>query len=258
MPFAPAAKDPYLWQEFTHSVHRLEQLASIQSSGILHGPNGVGKSYLVNHFITSLSGKKYKTITLSHSSLTGSSLLRRLNTELGQALRQRRDDSIVQIRKAWEELEPVWPILIMEEAQNLSSTALEEIRLLCCYRNDTSPPFSLILVGDENLMPRLLMGINRSLLSRLGFCINLKPFAESQSREYIDCRLREVAIINCPFEPHALNLLIQSAQGIPRTINHLAQRSIEKAICENTSAISADHLQFAIDQMPWLTQLTPK
>ena len=48
---------------------------------------------------------------------------------------------------------------IFEEAQNLTTMGLEELRLLSCERLDTQSPFSLLLVGDATLMPRLHMGV---------------------------------------------------------------------------------------------------
>ena len=58
----------------------------------------------------------------------------------------------------------MWPILILEEAQDLNAAALEELRLLTCARPDTQSPFCLIRVGDEDLLPRLDLGINRALM----------------------------------------------------------------------------------------------
>jgi hypothetical protein len=55
-----------------------------------------------------------------------------------------------------------WPLLVLEEAQNFSASSLEEIGLLTCARTDTRPtlPFSLLMIGDDSLLPRLQMGIN--------------------------------------------------------------------------------------------------
>jgi len=55
--------------------------------------------------------------------------------------------------------------MVLDDAQNISATALEELRLLSCARRDTQPPFSLLLLGDEQLLPRLQMGINAPLVA---------------------------------------------------------------------------------------------
>jgi exodeoxyribonuclease V alpha subunit len=134
-------------------------LVGVRACGLLHGPNGVGKTLLVQHFLALLPDKRYKPLVLSHSSVTGTDLLRLLCTELGQTPRMRRSDNILLIRQGWQQLERLWPIVVLDEAQNLSATALEEVRLLTCDRRDTQPPFSLLLVGDPYQLPPIGFGL---------------------------------------------------------------------------------------------------
>jgi type II secretory pathway predicted ATPase ExeA len=256
-PFGAAVAKPYASPSFSQMRHRLEQLVSVRASGLLHGPNGVGKTLLAQHFLQGLPDKRYKSLVLSHSSVTGTDLLRLVCGELGQNPRMRRSDNVTLIRQGWQQLDRVWPILVLDEAQNLSATALEEIRLLTCDRRDTQPPFSLVLIGDEQLLPRLQMGINAPLLARLSFCLELKPWSHQELAGYIQARLQEVGIHSDPFEPAALQLLIQAGRGLPRLLNHLAQRALEEAALDNSRAITSAHVQRALELMPWVAQLAP-
>jgi general secretion pathway protein A len=199
--------------------------------------------------------KRYKILSLVHSSLIGSDLIRALCRELGVEPQMRRSDNVDNIHAAFAQLGGRWPLLMLEEAQNLSASALEEVRLLTCARSDTRAPFSLLLVGDDSLLPRLQMGINRALISRLGFALALTRLEPAQSRDYVTSRLRAVGVHANPFEDPALELLIQAAGGLPRAINHLAQRAIEAAAAAATATISAVHVQAAIDRLPWLNSL---
>jgi len=115
----------------------------------------------------------------------------------------------------WQEWSPVWPVIIVEEAQNLNAAALEELRLLTCARPDTQIPFSLVLVGDEDLLGRLELGVNRALVSRLGFCLQLKPWSIEILKGNVHQRLQEVGVHVSPLEAAAAELLVQSAQGQP-------------------------------------------
>lgn len=256
-PFAAAVSQPYLSAPFRETCHRLEQLVSVRACGLLHGPNGVGKTLLIQHFLASLPDKRYKTLVLSHSSVTGTDLLRLLGTELGQTVRMRRSDNVLLIRQGWQQLDRLWPILVIDEGQNLSATALEEVRLLSCDRRDTQPPFSLVLVGDEQLLPRLQMGINAPLLARLSFCLRLQPWTPQELTDYVQARLQEVGIHANPFETAALQLLVQAANGLPRRLNHLAQRALEEAAAQNVRTITAVHVQRALELLPWVAQLAP-
>jgi type II secretory pathway predicted ATPase ExeA len=255
LPFGAAVDQPYAAPSFVQTRQRLEQLVAVRAGGLLHGPNGVGKSLLVQHFLAGLPDKRYKPLVLSHSSVTGTDLLRLLCVELGQTARMRRSDNVVLIRQGWQQLDRLWPVIVLDEAQNLSATALEEVRLLSCDRRDTQPPFSLLLVGDEQLLPRLQMGINAPLLARLSFCLHLAPWTTDELTGYVTARLQEVGIHANPFEAPALELLLRAGHGRPRLLNHLAQRALEEAATANSRAITPAHVQRALDLLPWVAQL---
>jgi hypothetical protein len=71
MPFGEACAEPYCHPSFEDLTRRLQQLCDIGASGLLHGANGVGKSYLCGCFTEKLPEKRYKVLSLVHSSLTG-------------------------------------------------------------------------------------------------------------------------------------------------------------------------------------------
>lgn len=254
-PFASAVSEACETPEATQVLQRLEQCMAVRSSGVLHGPNGVGKSRLVQSLVERLPQKIYRTIVMSYSSLSGTDVIRYLCHMHGMNLSQRRSDNLMTLRKMWAQRDSLWPVWIFEEAQNLTAMGLEELRLLSCDRLDTQTPFSLLLVGDEALMTRLQMGINRPLLTRMGFCLRLDPWPLQHAAEYVRRRLKEVGIQENVFQPEAQELLLRICAGIPRTINHLAQRAFEEAARERSRMISREHLCRALDQMPWLGQI---
>jgi type II secretory pathway predicted ATPase ExeA len=244
---------PVLAQE---ACRRLHQLVTVRASGIVHGPHGVGKSFLLHHWSQQLSLKQYRLLRLNHATLMGSDLLRQLVSLAGKKPQYRRGDNVLILSALWQEWAPVWPVLIVEEAQDLNTAALEELRLLTCARPDTQSPFCLILVGDEDLLPRLDLGINRALMSRLGFCLRLDPWPKEALEAYLRGRLAEVGIHASPFEPAAEELLLQSAQGTPRWINKLLQRSLESAALADRRQIAPADVQAALDTLPWIVRLS--
>ena len=131
VPFCAGAKPAFGHPDFEALSAKISQLCAIGSSGVLHGPNGSGKSYLINYLLESkLSEKQFKVLILTHSSLSGSDLLRALSLMLEIRPKFRRSDNVAAITDAWKSLGSRWPVLIVEEAQNLSAAALEELRLL--------------------------------------------------------------------------------------------------------------------------------
>ena len=255
VPFAPAPSHAVASEPFTRLSGRLEQLVSIGACGLVYGPNGVGKTLLVRHFLEQLPQKRFKTIFISHSSVTGTDLLRVLVMELGRTPRMRRGDNLNEIRQAWRQLDRIWPVLVLDEAQNLSPTVLEEVRLLSCDRPDTQSPFTLLLVGDDQLLPRLKMGINQPLLARLGFCLHLQPWSPTDARAYLQARLEQAGIHSSPFEESTIELLVQSANGLPRQLNHLAQRALEEAAILDSRTVTPNHVHSALDLMPWVARV---
>jgi hypothetical protein len=110
LPCGAAMEKPYAAESFQQVHHRLEQLGAVRACGLLHGPNGVGKTLLVRHFLRALPDKRYQTLVLSHSSVTGTDLLRLLCTELGPTARMRRSDNVLLIRQGWQQLDRLWPV----------------------------------------------------------------------------------------------------------------------------------------------------
>ncbi|MBL4664973.1 MAG: ATP-binding protein [Nitrospinaceae bacterium] len=239
-------------QSGDQTLRRLRQMLAVHTCGLLYGPHGVGKSFLIHCLTQSLSPKEYRVIRLTHSSLMGGDLMRQLLNQAGKTPLFRRGDNVRQLQNLWEEWHPVWPVLIIEEAQDLNAPALEELRLLTCARTDTQNPFSLILIGDPQLPPRLEMGVNRALLSRMGFSLKLEPWDKPSLTHYLDQRFQEVGIHTCPLEPPAQELLLQSAKGIPRTLNSLLQRAMELAAEKQCAQITIQDVQSALDTMPWV------
>jgi len=242
------------WQE---AYRRLDQLAGVHASGVLHGPNGVGKSTLLYRWSERLSPKQYRFLRMAHGSLMSSDLLRHLVRLGGKTAMYRKGDNVALLSELWQEWAPAWPIVVIEEAQDLAIAALEELRLLTCARTDATTPFSLVLCGDEDLMGRLDLGVNKALVSRLGFCLHLERWPAESFSEYLHRRLAEVGVHSSPFEPAAETLLLQSAQGIPRTLNALLQRAMEQAALANRRLVTSADVQVALDALPWLERARP-
>lgn len=256
-PGQPDSKVVITHPAWSEAMRGLDQLGRVRSSGVVHGVHGTGKSYLLHRWSQQLASKHYRIVRLAHSSLMGSDLLRQLVRLGGKRPLYRRGDNVLLLSELWQEWAPAWPILIIEEAQDLNVAALEELRLLACARADAKPPFSLILCGDEDLLPRLDLGINRALVSRLGFCLKLPPWSLQDLGEYLHARLAEAGIHASPLEPAAETLLLQCAQGVPRTVNALLLGCFEHAAIAASRAITTEHVRRALDAMPWLARGGP-
>lgn len=256
VPFAKEARAPFAWDGFEQARLRLDQAIALKCSGVLTAGNGIGKSFLLAHVLGSLAEKQYIPLHIHHTSMTGGDLLRTLCFLLGHKPRFRRSDTLELIAQCWNKLDGRFPLLVIDEAQNLSATALEELRLLGCSQLDRRALFALILCGDNHLLARLRMGVNRALLSRMGFHVQLQPMSPNECQRYIAARLGEAAMAGDVFDPAACQLLWQASDGAPRAINLLARQALQDAANEGSKTITANHVQNAIAALPWFAPST--
>jgi type II secretory pathway predicted ATPase ExeA len=256
-PFAETCAVPYESSTFHDTLAELEQLLRLRASGVLHGPNGTGKSLLLDALLDRLPDKEFLAVKHAHASVTGPDLLRSLCRAYGLEPSMRRSDNVHRLLKHWHALDSMHPVVIIDEAQQLDSRALEELRLLCADRTRLTgkaytAPLSLLLCGDQDLLPTLTMGVHRALRSRLGFCVATTPLDEKQTVEYVIHRWREAGVQNCPFDTSALTLLHQAASGVPRTLNQIGSLATTLAARAKSATIGPQHVQEAIAQLPWL------
>lgn len=249
MPFGPQIKDLYVPPEREALTDQLARFLAIQSSGMVSGPHGCGKTLLVETLLAELPEKFNAIIRLSHSTLTGSDIIRRLLRLNGMAPSIRRADNIHALLEHWK-ADTRRPLLLLDEAQNLTPAALEEIRLLLTESERNRTPFTLLLCGDEELPALMTMHIHRSLRTRLAYHLQLHPFPREQTQAYCLFRWNQTGVLQDPTEPQALTLLHDTSKGLPRAINLIAQNALLNAMDQQQRTITCEHINQAIQIIP--------
>jgi general secretion pathway protein A len=130
-------------------------------------------------------------------------------------------------------------VLLIDEAQNLSHGALEQIRMLSNLETDTEKLIQIILIGQPELNNTLKLPALRQLNERITVRYDLKPLSPQEVREYIQHRL---TIAQGPgslkFTNGSFHLICNLTEGIPRRINALCDRSLLIAYTKNISKIT--------------------
>jgi general secretion pathway protein A len=112
------------------------------------------------------------------------------------------------------------PLLIIDEAQNLSAEMLEEVRLLSNLETPTSKLLQIMLVGQPELSDMLDRPELRQLRQRVVLRHELKPFDASELESYVDERLRLAGYTGKGiFDRSARKRLFVVTGGIPRLLN---------------------------------------
>lgn len=256
-PFAETTASVFETPEIRLVLQQLEQFLSMHSSGVLCGPNGSGKSLIIDAIMQRLPERTFSVTKLSHASVTGADLLRSIARACGIEPCMWRSNNVNLLLKHWQNLGSLHPVIILDEAQQLENRALEEIRLLCADRaqltgKGRTPAFSLLLCGDEDLLPTLQMGVCKALRSRLGFCLHTVPLTAEQTAEYVAFRWKQCNVTQCPFDDQALTLVYQATEGIPRNINQLGAAATSIAAQEQDRVIRQQHVQKAMHMIPWM------
>lgn len=229
---------------------RLNQCSALRSALLISGPNGVGKSELVRRWINSLDARLFVPLVFTQATLSGSSLLASVCQKLGKLLVYRRERQLQLIEEALVELDQRIPIIILDEAQNYTHSALEEIRLLLGLNLPAQPAFALILVGDQYLLNTLKLRHHRALYSRLGSHLSLPIWEAQQSAQSLQSSLLAAGLTSSALQESAQQLLISAAGGLPRSLQLLAQAAWIAAATSGAQSISHEHVQKALDSVP--------
>jgi len=129
-------------------------------------------------------------------------------------------------------------ILIIDEAQNLSTPVLEQIRMLSNLETEKEKMLQIILVGQLELNQKLQSPELRQLNQRIAIRHHLLPLTRTEMESYIYQRLQVAgANGNVTFLKSALDEIYKFSKGIPRLINLLCDRSLLGGFVDQTSHI---------------------
>jgi len=121
-------------------------------------------------------------------------------------------------------------VLVVDEAQNLRTEVLEEVRLLTNLETAQAKLIQIILVGQPELEARLDSYELRQLKQRVALRLHLNRLTEEQTRRYIDHHLTLAGGNSCPvFTAAAIHHIFICSGGIPRLINILCDNALVTA-----------------------------
>lgn len=235
----------------------LSQAATLRSVMLLSGPNGVGKSALAGRWLRQLDARLFAPLCLTQATLSGTGILSAVATRLGKPLSFRRERTLRFLEEAFAELDRRIPVLLLDEAQNLGSASLEEVRLLLGLNLPEQPTFALILLGDEYLLNTLKLRHQRALYSRLARHVNLPVWTPTECAQYLLRGLDAVGLTAGALEPAASELLASASGGVPRSLCLLARAAWIEAATQGAQRLTPAHVQAAIQTVPSVPGLLP-
>jgi len=117
-------------------------------------------------------------------------------------------------------------VLIIDEAQNLDISVLEQVRLLTNLETNQQKLLQIILLGQPELLEKLARPELRQLSQRITARYHLGPLSRQELQAYVRHRLSVAGLEAQLFPPHILRRLYRLTGGIPRLINVICDRAL--------------------------------
>jgi putative secretion ATPase (PEP-CTERM system associated) len=128
-------------------------------------------------------------------------------------------------------------LLIIDEAQNLSFEALEEIRMLSNLHTDDRALIQIMLVGQPELIETLQNPKMLQFSQRIAVNFHLEGLDRDETAEYIKFRLEKSGGHNDIFTPEAIDMIYSLSGGIPRSINLLCQAALVYGFADEADTV---------------------
>src|SRR5258708_9742370 len=244
LPFRITPDPRFLWYSPQHQEAKQKILYHITKSAstiYLLADIGTGKKALAKRIVEELSGsERHKVVFVFSSKLTTTSVfLRFVMDEFGvktersfaKSLKNFETFLIEQKKKG------VSPVLLVDEAQNMTHDMLLLIEHFFNFSTDTEFLIQMVLFAQLDLQPKLER--LPSLKSRMGLA-KLAPLSLSQTKEMMQFRWTVAGGKQLPFDDEAIAEIFRLTGGVPRPIVKLANEALIRTAVDKGKHVDKD------------------
>jgi general secretion pathway protein A len=142
------------------------------------------------------------------------------------------------------------PLLVIDEAQNLSPQALEEVRLLSNLETEKSKLLQILLAGQPNLRDKIASPELEQFRQRIAVSYHLRPLADGETEAYINFRLKHASLGEpLRFPSDACSLIHEVTGGVPRVIDVLCDAALVFGYAEERRTIDRGMIDEVIAEL---------
>lgn len=244
-PFSITPDPRYLYLSRRHAEALAHLLYGITESGgfiQLTGEVGTGKTTVVRSLLEQLPEHAEVALVLNPRLSTQEFLLTicdELHVEVPDRASQKSvvdalNEHLLKAHAAGRRV-----VLIVDEAQNLSTEVLEQIRLLTNLETAKQKLLQIILIGQPELREVLARSDLRQLAQRITGRYHLEPLELDELQAYVRHRMEVAGSRAEIFTPGALRALHKTSAGVPRLVNVIADRALLGAWSQEEPKVSA-------------------
>ncbi|MEA3388937.1 XrtA/PEP-CTERM system-associated ATPase [Sphingobium sp. CCH11-B1] len=228
---------------------------------VITGDIGAGKTTLVGHLMQTIDPARLTAVKIVSTQVEGDDMLRLAAQSFGLAtdgqnkaatLRQIESFLYAQARAGRRTL------LIVDEAQNLPVSAIEELRMLSNFQLGGQSLLQIFLLGQPEFRDLIKSPELEQLRQRVIATHHLEPMMEREIEPYILHRLTVAGWTGTPtFTPGAFAALYAATAGVPRRLNALTSRVLLLGAIEQIAVLDEDVVAAVVADMGLDIDLTP-
>lgn len=245
-------KEAYRSEDYVNMINRLEYLKEIKGIGIFIGNPGVGKTYTTRCFKSSVNEDLYKIIYISATKLTVFEFLnvicKELGLDVGSCYRNEIETKIQTEIKNLKARENKDVIVIIDNAENLSSEILLEIKILYDFDMDSMDYISVIIIGNEDILTELRKTKYETLKQRIVIKYKFQGLKIEETDEYIKTRLELSGQEYDVFSKNAKYALYRVTNGNIRKLNMMIQNCLIIGMQQNKKVIDEEIVRLAKEE----------
>jgi len=208
---------------------------------VITGEVGAGKTTVCRILLNRIEPNT-KVVLITNTNITCDQLFEIICSQLGLDAGIGDKAAILQMLNAYllEQLEQgAAVLLIIDEAQNLSSDVLEEVRMLSNLETERDKLLQVVLLGQPELRRRLHLPELRQFRQRIVVTYHLSPLNLQETIQYIFYRLKIAGGIDkVKFTRRAVNEIYEYSKGIPRLVNIICDSALLSCFVRNVTVIS--------------------
>jgi putative secretion ATPase (PEP-CTERM system associated) len=231
------------------------QYGVYQSEGfiVITGEVGAGKTTLVRNLFEKLDRERLVAAQIVSTQLDADDLLKAVAIAFGLPVRSTDKAMLIASLEAFLcqlATEQKRALLVVDEAQNLSPRAIEELRMLSNFQLGQQALLQSFLIGQPELRAMMQGPQMRQLRQRVIASYHLGPMDRNETQAYIEHRLAHVGWHGDPaFDPACFDLIHTLTGGIPRRINTLCNRLLLASFLAERHAIDTGEVHAIAREM---------